>query len=337
MFVDPNKKQELLGGESPKITRALQLRFAGDWGQANFHRICSWLTQELCDRAGRGSSVTIKSLPDGGVSAAKDLYLGQLDLCLITPSGHTPAALNGTGMFAAAGSMPSLRALAVLPQRDRMVLAVHPRYGVQTWADIHRVKPPMRLVTSTDDGTSTIGYLAAKYLEAHGLDRDVLKSWGGELIDGGYRPDTCVDKVANGEADCLLQEAIMTPWWRNLIESGLLTPVSAEPAALENLKRELGLGAATVRADFWENVPQETLGMDFSDFAIVVRDDMPDDVAGLLTWILVNKRNVLESQYSHIPPERSPLTWPLDPKAMARTHLPLHRAAKQFYETAGLI
>ncbi|KAK4494414.1 hypothetical protein PRZ48_014712 [Zasmidium cellare] len=337
MSVNSNKTQEQLGGPAPKITRALQLRFAGDWGQANFHRILSWLTQEFCDRAGRGSSTTIRSLPDGGVSSTKDLHLGHLDLCLITPSGHTPAALDGTGMFAAAGPAPSLRALAVLPQRDRMVMAVHPRYGVSTWADIHRVKPPMRLVTSTDDGTSTIGYLAMKYLEAHGLNREVLESWGGELIDGGYRPDTCVDKVVDGEADCLLQEAIMTPWWRNLVEGGVLTPISAEPAALERLERELGLGPATVRAGFWENIPQETLGMDFSDFAVIVREDMPDDVAGLLTWILVNTRNVLESQYSHIPSERSPLTWPLDPKAMARTHLPLHPAAKRFYEDAGLI
>lgn len=337
MFAVSDKEYQRYGGSAPKITRALQLRFAGDWGQANFHRICSWLTQELCDRAGHGSSVTIKSMPDGGVSVVKDLYLGKLDLCLITPSGHTPWALSGTGMFTAAGPMPSLRALAVLPQSDRMILALHPRYGVRTWADVYQKKPPMRLVTSTDDGTSTIGYLAMKYLEAHGLTRQLLHSWGGELIDGGYRPDTCVDKVVSGEADCLLQEAIMTPWWRNLVEGGHLIPISAEHAALESLKANLGLGPAIVRAGFWNNVPHETMGMDFADFAIVVREDMPDDVAALLTWILVNTRNMLESQYNHIPSERSPLTWPLDPKAMARTSLPLHRAAKEFYENAGLI
>lgn len=73
-----------------------------------------------------------------------------------------------------------------------------------------------------------------------------------------------------------------------------------------------------------------------SDF-LTVRDDMPDDVAHLLTWCLVEKREAIERQYYHLSPERSPLTYPLDPPAMCRTSLPLHPGARRYYEEAGIL
>ena len=337
MFIDSRLSLGTVGGPAPDIDRTLHLRFCGDWGQANFHRVCAWLTQEVCDHAGRGSTVTTTSMADGGLGAIKDVHDGNLDLCIVTPSAQSSLALTGEGLFKRTGPMPKLCAIGTLPQRDRMVLAVHPKYGVKSWEDIHRVKPPLRIVTSTDDGTSFIGYLATRFLEAHGLTRELLGSWGGEIIDGGYRPEQSTDKVLSGEVDCLLQEAIMIPWWSNLIQTDLLIPIPAQPSVLAKLGAIEGLGPATIRGGFWKNVPHELLAMDFSDFAIVVSKDMPDDVAALLSWIFINTSAAFEVQYLHIPSERSPLTWPLDPKAMATTHLPLHPAAEKWYGKAELL
>jgi uncharacterized protein len=336
MLVETKVGLETVGGPAPRINRTLHLQFAGDWGQANFHRVCAWLTQEICDLAGPRSTVSTVSLADGGMGVVRDVHEGRIDMCIVTPAAHSVLALTGGGLFNQGGAMPNLCAIGTLPQRDRMMLAVHPKYGVKSWEDIHRVKPPLRIVTSTDDGTSFIGYLAMRLLEAHGLTKELLESWGGEIIDGGYRPDQCTDKVIAGEADCLLHEAIMTPWWSNLIESDALIPIPAQQAALSKLDAEERLGAASIRGGFWKNTPQEVLAMEFSDFALVVSRDMPDDVAALLSWVFINTRSMLEVQYSHIPPEQSPLTWPLDPKAMAKSHLPLHPAAKKIYGKAGL-
>lgn len=330
---------EKIGGPAPKIERALQLNFVGDWGLANLHRICGWLTQEICDRAGRNSTVATHSLYDGGLASIIDVFEGRKDLCIQTPTGLCAAAVTGEGLFKERGKgpMPSLRALGTLPQRDRMLFAVHPKYKVKTWADIHRTKPPLRIAMSTNDGTSFIGFLGVKFLHAHGLTEELLTSWGGAFVYGGWRPEQCTDVVVSGEADCLIQEAIMTPWWTNLIQKEILLPIPAEMNALEQLQAEVGLGPATIRAGFWDKVPDETFTIDFSDFVLIVRDDMPDDVAYLIAWILVNTRTVLESRYNHLPSERSPITWPLQPTAMAKTALPLHPGARKFYEKAGLI
>ena len=85
----------------------------------------------------------------------------------------------------------------------------------------------------------------------------------------------------------------MTPWWRNLIEKHNLVPTPAEPAAVQKLPAELSLQAASIRAEFWSTVQHEVPAVDFSDLVVTVRDDMSDDVAYLLTWILVDTRAVL--------------------------------------------
>ncbi len=69
---------------------------------------------------------------------------------------------------------------------------------------------------------------------------------------------------------------------------------------------------------------------------LVVREDMAEDVAHLLTWCVVERRAGIERQYLHIPPERSPLTYPLNPTAMARPSLPLHAGARRYFEEAGI-
>ena len=77
--------------------------------------------------------------------------------------------------------------------------------------------------------------------------------------------------------------------------------------------------------------------LDFSDFLILVRDDMPDDVAHLLTWCLVEQRAWIERQYRHLPPHRSPLSYPLVPERMGRTTVPLHPGAHRYFADARLL
>lgn len=128
----------------------------------------------------------------------------------------------------------------------------------------------------------------------------------------------------------------MTPWWRQLMEEQQLVPIPAEADAMESLVGQPGFRPASIRAGFWdaESNAERIPALDFSDFLVVVRDDMPDDVAHLLTWCLVETKNNIESQYKHLDPERSPLTYPLDGAAMAKPSIPLHPAAERYYREA---
>lgn len=316
----------------PRLDRSYTLNLVGDWGGANFHRICSWLTQEFCDRAGPGSRTSTWSLRDGGMDGVFELQAGAADLAICTPCGVMDKALTGNDFFKT--PMPHLRAIGTLPQNDRMVLALHPKYStIKTIDDLRRQKPAIKLATSTDDGTSLIGYVATQYLNAHGISKETIESWGGKVLTR-YRPEQCVGLVEAGEADALLQEAIMTPWWRQLVESNKLVPLAAEPSALKVLQATLGLRTNPLPVGWWSNLLHETPALDFSDFVVLVRDDMPKEVAYLLAWCLVETRHMLEGQYKHMDPAKSPLTWPLDPKMMSKTPVPLHEGAQEYYSTA---
>lgn len=323
-----------LPGE-PRIDRSVTLQFIGDWGQANFHRICSWLCQEFCDRSGPRSRVGIWNPVEGGIDAVRAVFDGDADMAILTPANALPAALEGRSIFAGQ-AMPSLRALAVLPQRDRMMLALPRDLGITTFAELRDRKPSLKIATGEDNGANLIGYIAKRFMEAHGIDEATLNSWGGRYIESA-RPDLSMSRFRDAVADAVLQEAIMTPWWREAVEAREAVLLPAEPDALDALEREHGWNRAELAAGFFPGQLDALPALDFSDFVIVVREDMPEDIAHLLTWCLVEKRGTIERQYHHIPPERSPLTYPLDPAAMSKPSLPLHPGARRYYEEAGIL
>lgn len=320
----------------PSIKRSIELRCVGDWGQANFHRILSWLTQEFCDRSGPASRTMILSLRDGGLDSPLQVHHGQADLGICTPASMLEAAPLGKEIFQSTGPLPDLRCLAVLPQHDRMMFAVNPSFGVRSFAEIREQRIPLRIAVSIDDGTNLIGYTSARILEAHGLDEKTVQSWGGSWVKA-CRPEQVIALVETGQADAVMQEAIMTPWWRDLIESRSLIPVPVEDGPLEQLSSRIGFRKAIVKANFWKTIDEDIACADFSDFLVLVRADMADDVAYLLTWCLVETRETLEAQYRHIPPERSPLSYPLEPVRMAQSTIPLHPAAERFYHERGFL
>ena len=319
---------------SPRLTRSLRLNFMGDWGQANFHRICAWLCQEICDRSGPKTRVAIWNTFSGGIDMPHAVFDGEVDLCLATPAGLVSSATVGRSIFGA-GSLASLRALAVLPQTDRMVFAIDPKFEVRSFADLRRVRPPIRIATAPDDGVSFIGYAAARYMEAHGIGADILKSWGGSYtVD--TRPEQALGRMERGEVDAVLQEAIMSPWWQSMMQKRTAVALPAESGALETLQTRCGLGGVTIPAGFLPGCAEPLPALDFSDFVVLVRSDMAADVAHLITWCLVETRAAIERQYRHIPPERSPLTYPLDPVRMSRVPIPLHPGASEYFIRAGI-
>lgn len=129
----------------------------------------------------------------------------------------------------------------------------------------------------------------------------------------------------------------MMPWWREIVDKGNVVLLPAEDEALQKLESEHGYRRNSLRAGFFDNLKSDIPALDFSDFVIMVRDDLPDDIAYLLTWCLVETRHTLEAQYRHVPSERSPVSYPLEPAKMAQAPIPLHSAAKRYYEEAGYL
>jgi TRAP-type uncharacterized transport system substrate-binding protein len=76
--------------------------------------------------------------------------------------------------------------------------------------------------------------------------------------------------------------------------------------------------------------------IDWSNWAVLVRDDMDEELAYRLTSIMVEQRAELEGRYRHIPSEIAPMTYPINPHAMWQgVGAPLHAGAARYYREHG--
>jgi len=184
--------------DEPRLDRPVTLALRGDWGQANMHRICGWLAQEIGDRSPHGSQFAIWS-GRGGTDQIAALRSGAADIAVVTPAAAVSLLQPG-----------DLCALGVIGQRDRLVVAVDAALPATTVADLASVPGGLTVATSPDDGVNLIGLAVHKALRLAGLDTAALSFRYDE------RPFPAIGWFADGEADVLIHEAIMTPHWQRI-------------------------------------------------------------------------------------------------------------------------
>jgi TRAP-type uncharacterized transport system substrate-binding protein len=318
----------------PRIARDITLHLMGDWGVANLHRVCGWIAAEMGRRSGSGSRFATWN-GRGGTDAFEAVLSRRVDLALFVPSCFARAALE-MPVARAAGDTGSLRAIAVLPQNDALVIAIDARLGIRSLDELRERKPKLRIAVGIDDGVNMVGYATNRLLEMAGMPRAAMEAWGCTFLEG-EGPWDVIPLGTSGEADVVIFEAIMTPHWRNLCAKRDMIFLSLDEGLLTKYDSRYGLEPKIVPAGRFKDQTSPLHTVDFSDFLLFARDDLEDDIAQLMAWCLCETRATIEAQYRHLTPENSPLTYPLDPKAMARTPLPLHPGAERHYREAGLL
>ena len=141
-----------------------------------------------------------------------------------------------------------------------------------------------------------------------------------------------------GDADAVLFEAVMT-----LVLEGLACQTRHEFPALGGCSSVDAWSSVTLgserqcRRTAFLGCPGRSKALDFFDFLFVCRDDLPEDVAYVISAIMCETPEILERQYAHLPPKISPVTYPLDPRKIAKTSIPLHPGAKAYYAAQGFV
>ena len=173
-----------------------------------------------------------------------------------------------------------------------------------------------------------------------------LRSWGGSYVTfrdlPSFAPEhsspfAYVGRVRKGEADAMIFEAMMLPDWQDLALEPGLSFIPAEENVLARIEGETGWPRATVPAGYYPGQTEPFQTLDFADFLLVCRDDLPDDLGHLVAYCMGETKDLLGQQYRHVPPERSGVTYPLDPVKMGRVPIPLHPGAQGYYEKLEVI
>jgi TRAP-type uncharacterized transport system substrate-binding protein len=323
----------------PHVDREVTLTVCGDTGMAGLHRVCGWISSQVLPRCGPGSDVAIVT-GTGFKDNLDAVTVGRVDLAVTTPAWFAEMARTGRGLFEGAAS-PDLRGLASVPQRDRLVLGVRRDLGIETFADLRDRRPALRIAAERDDGTNFVGWAARRFMEASGIPEATLRSWGGTYVGPpsgtprsrlSFFPGRWIELVGTGDADAVIHEGLSVPTWQDVAQEPGLRFLPVEPAVSEQLRAAFGWQTLEVPAGFFAGLDQAMPALDFADFLVVGRTDLPEDLAFLITWCLVETRAQFERQFRHLPPERAPVTYPLDPAAMAETPVPLHPGARAYYD-----
>ncbi|WP_040786790.1 TAXI family TRAP transporter solute-binding subunit [Nocardia pneumoniae] len=309
--------------DEPRLDRSLTLQLMGDWGGANLHRVCGWVAQELGDRSGPDTRIAIWN-GRGFIDGVRAVGRREVDIALTTPAAFAAAALDGRGAYCDE-FFPDLRALGVVPQRDRLVVAIHRSLGVTTFAELRARAPRLTVATAIHDGVNHVGLAAHALLDRAGID---VIGWDGEFL-ADERPFESLDHVLAGRANAIVHEAVMLPQWQQFGADYHFLEV--EPEVLASLDADFGWPAATVADGFFPGCGSFRT-LDFSDFLMFTTSELADDLAYAIAWILGETRHLIEAQYLHLAPERSPITYPLDPPTMGRTPIPLHPGAARYYK-----
>jgi TRAP transporter TAXI family solute receptor len=257
----------------------------------------------------------------------------EADVGFVTPPACVTMAYRGVGPYAQ--KMKNLRAIGALPHDDRMM------WAVPADSKIHSIKEmkdhPLRLVIPNQD--FPVRFAVDRVLEAYGMSVEGLRRSGWEIIEESH----CLKiptLVIEGKADALVHEGRKTPAWLELGRTRLMRYLPIEGSVLRDLEDRFGYKRAVLSKGMFPGIESDVPCVDFSDWLLFTRQDVPDDFVYLMTKLFVEKRERLfEFHFRNIPVEACNLAFPIDPKQVWKNvgEIPLHKGAERYYKEMGLM
>ncbi|OQD62393.1 hypothetical protein PENPOL_c012G07814 [Penicillium polonicum] len=137
----------------PYNTRASDVSLPPDWDPGNtsaasratllkcsreskFQRTHGGIRWSSSDQGAGGKKGRNRTVRYGGIEAVLEVFRGEAQLAIATPAQMMSTALTRQRIFAPRGPMLSLRAFGVLPQNEPHVLAIDPKYGIESFKDL---------------------------------------------------------------------------------------------------------------------------------------------------------------------------------------------------------
>ena len=260
-----------------------------------------------------------------GLNGAKLVASDKLDLVWLNPSIIPSMAVRGVGPFR---RKYPLRALAVFPSWDRLVIAISPRLGVRTMEELIKKKPKMNVSIAVND---CVDFAIKALLKAHGIKQKDFVEWGG-TVDEVVRPSNPHRRegIVSGDLDMVIDEG-MDSWGDVAVEHGMIFLPFSEKV-LKKMER-YGFQRAQLEGGRLAGIKEPTTVLDFSGWPIVVHEKFPGDLAYHIAAVLDRIRNEIPFDAPETPSMSSLCTnteaGPLD--------FPLHPGAERYYREKGYL
>lgn len=260
---------------------------------------------------------------------------GEVDFAMTTPAVTAKMAMEGKGYFKKA--YPNLRGIAVYPQNDWIGCAVPAKLGISSFEEIKTRKQGLKIATGPIGQNDGVGFAVEQLLGAYGISVKDVESWGGKFLEARVS-GIAVDKLISGEADMACHEA-----WKSFYKAAEKMPLKFLPVSeevLNQLQQKFGFQRNVIRKGLYKaNVPDRDIAVvDFSDWPLITRAELPDDLAYLITQTAIEDRKEVEEFYTSVPEKDRGMDLPLKPEIMWKNvGVPLHPGAEKYYREKGLL
>ena len=230
-------------------------------------------------------------------------------------------AIAGLGPFL---SPLDLRALAVVPMDDRLVLMVKRDLGVSTLAELLETRGEITIAAPDPAGTHPVVAFIEQLLRVHGASWNELRSRGWDVDSsrpGSWPADELPDVVLDG--------AIMSPRWKPIFHSGAYRPISVSAEGREALE-VVGHRFATLPTTYVTDMSNDEASIEHIDIAgwpLFCHRSTPDWLAHATVDALARKVQEIFDMTDEAIEE------PFDLSLGGLTGgVPLHPGAKAWYE-----
>jgi len=257
---------------------------------------------------------------------------GKISLAWINPSVAATLAFKGKGPF----SKPlPIRTLAVFPSYDVVGFAVRASTGIKSLGEIKRKKYPLRLSTGHTTkralSHSPTMFTVTAVMKAAGFTLADIKKWGGKIqsVSRPSHPDRRA-AIEDGTIDAIFDEGIKS-WGQTAVDQGFrYLPV--EGKVLDRLTA-MGYRRSVVPKSRLRGMTEDVNTVDFSGWPMVVRADMPEEVAYALCEAIAARKDLIPTD-NYKPLNLSQLC--ADDEEAPRG-IPFHPGAERFYREKGFL
>lgn len=279
----------------------------------------------------RDNSISLSFAADG-FRELKAVAERRVSLAWINPSAAATLAFKGKGPFS---KRLAIRIVATFPSYDVIGFAVHESTGITSLAQIKKARIPLRLSTGqttrrtlTHDPTM---FTVSAAMKAVGFTFADIRKWGGKIqsVSRPSHPDRRA-AIESGTVNAVFDEGIKS-WGQTAVDHGF----RYLPLDGKIMKRLVAMGyhASVVPKSRFRGIPEDVPTLDFSGWPMVVRADMPDDVAYALCEAIEARRDLMPTDNYK----------PLDVAQLcandeeAPFDVPLHPGAERFYRERGYL
>jgi TRAP-type uncharacterized transport system substrate-binding protein len=288
-------------------------------------RLGNALRLSLTAKASDKNGISL-SFATGSFREIEAVAEGKFSLAWVNPSVMLTMAYRGRGPFRK--RLP-LRTLAVFPSYDVMGFAVHESTGITSLSQLKKervaLKLSTRIVSPDALRENSTMFTVAAVMKAAGFTFADLRKWGGK-IHLASRPSDPVrrESIEKGTVNAIFDEGIKS-WARTALENGFrFLPIDG--AVLKKMVA-MGYRPTDMSKSRFPGMAKDVTTLDFSGWPMIVRADMPDELAYAICEAIEQRKDVIPTD-NYKPLEMAQLCAndeesPYD--------VPLHKGAARFY------